>query len=119
MNVVPEEQNMTDSQRNYHLKGGKDKRRKSDWVRQGLIDDPDEVLKMYKEATHCLICDKEFVESSLATKSTKVMNHDHQSGHFLNIICWICNIKEHDNGYWVTTNSAKPFASPSTCGEED
>ena len=41
---VPEESEMTYSQKNYYLMGGKDKRRKSDWVAQGLIDDPDDVL---------------------------------------------------------------------------
>ena len=107
---VPDESEMTYSQKNYYLMGGKDKRRKSDWVAQGLIDDPDEVLKMYKEATHCLICDKEFVDSSIASKDTKVMNHDHESGHFLNIICWICNIKEHTDGYWVQVKSPKSFS---------
>ena len=79
----------------YYVTGiGINWRRKSDWKRAGLLDDLDLVLKEFIDATHCLCCDVEFDE--VYRKNQKVMNHCHETRYFLNIICWECNIREHN-----------------------
>lgn len=78
----------------YHVgKNGKNNRRKSDWKLHGLQDDLDLVLEEYLAAEKCLICDVKFNQDVFKTR--KVMNHCHETGYYLNILCWQCNIKEH------------------------
>ncbi len=67
-------------------------RRMKDWKRLGMLDDVHLLNEYYEEATHCLICDKKFGDKNWADK--KCVNHCHETGYFLNIICWSCNIRD-------------------------
>ena len=75
----------------------RDKELMKNWVKWGLKDDPRDVLKIYKETTHCIICDKLLTGKGNARKA---MNHCHETKYFLNILCIVCNSQEHNDGYW-------------------
>ena len=79
-------------EREYYHKNKKYRRMK-DWKRLGIKDDLNLVNIFYEEAKNCLICDKEFNDDNWTDK--KCVNHCHETGYFLNIICWKCNISEH------------------------
>jgi intein/homing endonuclease len=66
-----------------------------DWKKAGLKDDPQDVYEIYKETTHCTICDIELTSGIPMSNSTKVMNHCHATGYFNNILCNECNWREH------------------------
>lgn len=67
----------------------------SNWKQCGLRDNFEEVWKIYQETNNCLICDSRF-----KNKKDKHMNHCHETGYFLNVLCMCCNILEHNNTYW-------------------
>ena len=72
----------------------------SNWKTCGLKDNFDEVWEIYKTSTECIICDTKFKNSK-----DKHMNHCHETGFFLNVICMKCNILEHNNTYWLDSGS--------------
>ena len=82
-------------EREYYHKNKK-YRRVKDWRKLGLKDDPYLVNEYYEESTNCLICDKEF--NDLNWNDKKCMNHCHETGYFLNVICWQCNIRDNAIG---------------------
>ena len=79
----------------YEVGTARSNRIRSDWKRKGLKDDGREVFAIYKETTHCQICDIELTEDPVVCVNKKVMNHCHETGYFNNILCWSCNIHEH------------------------
>ena len=79
----------------YELGTAKESRIKSDWKRKGIQDDVHLLFEIYKEATHCEICNIELTEDPVLCVNKKVMNHCHETGYFNNILCWSCNIHEH------------------------
>tara|TARA_R110001599_G_scaffold110875_2_gene274927 strand:+ start:3164 stop:3541 length:378 start_codon:yes stop_codon:yes gene_type:complete len=83
----------------YVKKSAKNLRRKSDWKLAGLKDDLDLVLQEYLSADKCLICDVGFNQDVFKTR--KVMNHCHETGYYLNILCWECNIREHSDKHFI------------------
>ena len=65
---------------------------KSNWKKHGLImDNFEEIYKRYIYATHCELCNKEFVKSL-----DRQMEHDHKTGEFRNIVCTRCNSLKSD-----------------------
>jgi len=74
---------------------GKKNSRTGNWKFSGLKDNVEDVWKIYLETDQCLICDNKFKNDK-----DKHMNHCHETGFFLNIICQKCNILEHNNSYW-------------------
>jgi len=67
----------------------------SNWRNRGLKDNFEDVYKIYMEAKECLICDKQFNNEIL-----KCMNHCHETGYFLNVLCRDCNMLEHNDTYF-------------------
>ena len=73
---------------------GKKSRRIASWKYYGVISDDYEALyTKWKETTHCEECNTELVGGSRG-KNKKVLDHDHKTGLFRNILCNSCNIKQ-------------------------
>ena len=71
---------------------GKKSARISVWKQMGLkSDDYDMVYDDWKSTTHCEECGVELCEGNKA-KNKKVLDHDHITGLFRNILCQSCNI---------------------------
>ena len=62
----------------------------SSWKFQGLKDDYEKIYRRYE---YTLFCDECRCDLDQCTKSTKCMDHDHETGLFRNILCIVCNIK--------------------------
>ena len=60
------------------------------WKVEGLID---EYEKVYERYEYTLFCDECRCDLDQCTKSVKVMDHDHETGLFRNILCTSCNVK--------------------------
>ena len=77
-------------------------------VERGIIDPKDllNTLDMFKQqeefdnATHCYICNKEFVPNY--KKASKVRDHDHQTGEYRGCAHNVCNINYNDLHYQNT-----------------
>ena len=67
--------------------------RKCDWKRNGVKDDLDILWSIFSETDNCQICDVKLTTDKINTKTTKTMNHCHETGYFLNILCNSCNYK--------------------------
>ena len=60
---------------------------KQSWKKNGLImDNFDEIYNRYIYATHCELCNKQFVKSI-----DRCMDHNHETSEFRNIVCQRCN----------------------------
>jgi len=71
---------------------GKKSARISNWKKMGLkSDDYDMVYDDWKSTTHCEVCGVELIEGN-SGKNKKVLDHDHNTGLFRNVICNSCNI---------------------------
>ena len=65
----------------------------SKWRRRGVIcDDFDELYERYLNTELCELCNCELTIGK-RTKTTKCLDHDHETGKFRNILCHSCNIK--------------------------
>ena len=72
---------------------GKKSARISGWKQWGIInDDYDALYEKWKNTTHCEACDVELIEGNKG-KHKKVIDHDHKTGAFRNIVCNSCNVK--------------------------
>tara|TARA_R110000765_G_scaffold198566_1_gene304263 strand:- start:1056 stop:1484 length:429 start_codon:yes stop_codon:yes gene_type:complete len=64
------------------------------WKLRGLIsDDYDKLYDKLISTTHCELCNRELTIDKYNTSTTKMMDHDHSTGLFRNIICQRCNVK--------------------------
>lgn len=71
---------------------GKKSARISGWKRWGVkSDDYDVLYEKWKSTTHCEACNVELIEGNKG-KHKKVIDHDHKTGAFRNIVCNSCNI---------------------------
>mgnify|MGYP003680839005 CR=1 FL=1 len=63
------------------------------WKARGLVGDYNKIYNIYLTAEKCEKC---HVNLTLGqrTITTKTMNHNHETGEFINILCHRCNIKE-------------------------
>lgn len=69
--------------------------KKSNWKNLGIKDNLDDLYKIYKDCEKCIICDNAF-----KNPKDKHLNHCHETGYFLNILCMKCNIHEHHPDYF-------------------
>ncbi len=68
---------------------GKKSARISGWKRWGVkSDDYDVLYEKWKSTTHCEACNVELIEGNKG----KLIDHDHKTGAFRNIVCNSCNI---------------------------
>lgn len=73
----------------------RDRKRICEWKRSGLKDDYEKVNERYLTTKNCECCDIILTETTgqKGAHRRKVMDHDHQSGAFRNIVCCVCNNK--------------------------
>jgi len=64
------------------------------WKRRGVIcDDWDVLYERYLNTEFCELCNIKLTEDKVNTKTTRCLDHDHNTGEFRNVVCWLCNIK--------------------------
>jgi len=69
-------------------------RRISKWKYYGVIcDDWNALYEKYKNTTHCEDCGVLLTEDKRNTKTTRCLDHNHQTGEFRNILCHSCNVR--------------------------
>lgn len=66
------------------------KRRIQGWKKHGVKGNLEELYKIWENTTHCNLCNVELVIGN-KTSNRKILEHDHLSGHFRNIVCGKCN----------------------------
>ena len=72
---------------------GKKSGRISHWKYRGVIcNDFDELYEKYINTKNCERCEVELTETEKPTKTTRCLDHDHETGLFRNIVCWNCNL---------------------------
>ena len=68
-----------------------------DWRRMGVIETEqytfDELYETYLCHTNCEECNVELTTGRFVTKTTKCLDHDHETGKFRDILCSPCNTK--------------------------
>ena len=64
------------------------------WKHRGVIcDNFDELYEKYINTEFCEFCNVELTEDKNNTKTTRCLDHDHETGLFRNIVCHSCNVK--------------------------
>ena len=88
---------------------GKKSARISGWKQWGIIsDDYDALYEKWKNTTHCEACNIELVEGNKG-KHKKVIDHDHKTGAFRNIVCNSCNVKRGNDDRGVIKQSKSQY----------
>ena len=73
---------------------GKKLQRIGMWKLRGLIhDDYNELYDKYINTEYCELCSVKLTEDRYNTPTTRVLDHDHQTGLFRNVLCHSCNVK--------------------------
>ena len=73
---------------------GKKSYKISTWKQQGIIcDDFNVIYDKYMNTTNCDNCNCILTTDRYNTYTTKCMDHDHKTGLFRNILCFVCNVK--------------------------
>ena len=69
-------------------------KRISHWKGRGVIcDDWDVLYERYLNTEFCEDCKCKLTEDRYNTKTTRCLDHDHNTGLFRNVVCNSCNIK--------------------------
>ncbi len=67
----------------------------SNWKRQGLIGNYDEIYERFIKTEKCDLCNLEFIEGHKG-KYKKCMEHNHETGEIRNVVCQACNNSKTD-----------------------
>ena len=69
----------------------------SKWIARGLIETDQytyyELYEAYYYQGYCEVCDVKLTIDRYNTATTKMMDHDHETGIFRNVLCLACNSK--------------------------
>jgi len=69
-------------------------RRISHWKDRGVIsNDFNELYEAYLSQTNCDECNIELTYDNVRTRTTKCLDHNHETGEFRNILCNSCNVR--------------------------
>ena len=78
----------------YQTPAGKKSNRINDWKKRGVIhDDFNELYEKYINTELCELCNCKLTVDKRKTKTTRCLDHDHETGEFRNVICNSCNVK--------------------------
>jgi len=73
---------------------GKKTRRIGDWKRIGVIHQNfDGLYEKFINTEHCELCSVKLTEDKRTTKTTRCLDHCHETGEFRNVLCHSCNTK--------------------------
>ena len=73
---------------------GKKSNRIGKWKLRGIIhDNYDELYERYLNTEFCELCNIKLTEDKTNTKTTRCLDHCHNTGEVRNVVCWLCNIK--------------------------
>jgi len=65
----------------------------SNWKQIGVIhSNYDELYEKYINTENCELCNCKLTYDTPSTKTTKCLDHNHDTGEFRYILCWNCNI---------------------------
>jgi len=89
------ERNKKDYQKEYRkTPTGYKTTKKTQWKAFGLnMNNFESIFKRYMQTSNCDNCKVLLTIDRISTKTTKCMDHDHQTGEFRNVLCHCCNIR--------------------------
>ncbi len=77
----------------YQTEVGKKVNRVSKWKQIGVInDDYNALYDKYINCKNCEQCNIELQEGNFGANK-RVLDHDHQTGEFRNVLCHLCNVR--------------------------
>lgn len=102
--------------KNYRAsEAGKKSARISCWKQMGVESDDYEALyTKWKSTTHCEECNVELIEGNKG-ENKKVIDHDHKTGVFRNIVCNSCNVKRGNNDRGVVRQTNEQYNKNRNC----
>ena len=69
-------------------------RRIQNWKNSGVIhNDFNELYEKYINTEFCELCNCKLTVDKINTKTTRCLDHCHETGEFRNVICNSCNVK--------------------------